>query len=197
MMKRLFTVCFCALMWCGSCAFAQFAGEEIPAPSDKSNTSLKEVHKGYKGFVEVGGAAAVGYSAGIYTSHGYQFNPYIYTGAGIGFGAVAYTDNPLDDLILPIFAECRVNLLNPNRIKYTPYLSAQIGGSFLKDTQGIYGHLSFGYRFPLNDLFGGAAFITSLGYQITKCSRQRDWGWHYTYTPYFTHAISLRLGFEF
>ncbi len=43
---------------------------------------------GYKGFVDVGGAFGVGtYGDGLVSvssTHGYQFNPYFFLGAGVG-----------------------------------------------------------------------------------------------------------------
>ena len=45
---------------------------------------------GYRGFVDLNWTAGVGTTSGVdciglLTSHGYQINPYIYTGIGIGF----------------------------------------------------------------------------------------------------------------
>ncbi len=52
-------------------------------------TYAQEQSKGYRGFAEVGYGIGVGdYDFGrfsIETSHGYQFNHYIFLGAGLGF----------------------------------------------------------------------------------------------------------------
>lgn len=185
MIKRIIVVCLCALMWCGNPAFAQFAGGEMPSSKTQKqkNTTQRVFARGYKGFAELGMNTGTGISADIYTSHGYQFNPYLYTGAGIGFGGI-FIDG--DDLYLPIFAECRVNLLNPNRFRNTPFAGVQIGGLVIEDTIGFYGHLFFGYRFPFRSA-GKSAFTYSLGYQFIYDDYDDD---------YF-HMFSLRLGFEF
>ena len=189
MIKRIIVVCLCALMWCGNPAFAQFAGGEMPSSQTKKqkNTTQRVFAKGYKGFAELGMNAGTGISADIYTSHGYQFNPYLYTGAGIGFGGI-FLDG--DDLYLPIFAECRVNILNPNRFRNTPFAGVRIGGSVLEYTQGIYFHLFLGYRFPFRSA-GSPAFTLSLGYQLGQIYD------YYDYYEDYLHMFSLRFGFEF
>jgi len=185
MIKRIIVVCLCALIWCGNPAFAQFAGGEMPSSKTQKqkNTTQRVFTRGYKGFAELGMDAGTGISAGIYTSHGYQFNPYLYTGAGIGFNGI-FIDG--DELYFPLFAECRVNLLNPNRFRNTPFAGVQIGGLVIEDTIGFYGHLFFGYRFPFRSA-GKSAFTYSLGYQFIYDDYDDD---------YF-HMFSLRLGFEF
>ncbi len=192
MIKRIIVVCLCALMWCGNPAFAQFAGGEMPSSQTKKqkNTTQRVFAKGYKGFAELGMDAGTGISAGIYTSHGYQFNPYLYTGAGIGFNGI-FLDG--EGLYLPIFAECRVNILNPNRFRNTPFAGVRVGGSVLEDTQGFYFHLFLGYRFPFRKA-GRSAFTLNLGYQLgnTYYDDYNDY-----YTDDFFHMFSLRFGFEF
>ncbi len=192
MIKRIIVVCLCALMWCGNPAFAQFAGGEMPSSQTKKqkNTTQRVFAKGYKGFAELGMDAGQSFSAGIYTSHGYQFNPYLYTGAGIGFNGI-FLDG--EGLYLPIFAECRVNILNPNRFRNTPFAGVRIGGSVLEDTQGIYFHLFLGYRFPFRKA-GRSAFTLSLGYQLGNTYYD---DYYDDYTDDYFHMFSLRFGFEF
>ena len=192
MIKRIIVVCLCALMWCGNPAFAQFAGGEMPSSKTQKqkNTTQRVFAKGYKGFAELGMDAGQSFSAGIYTSHGYQFNPYLYTGAGIGFSGI-FLDG--EGLYLPIFAECRVNILNPNRFRNTPFAGVQIGGSVLEDTQGIYFHLFLGYRFPFRRA-GRSAFTLSLGYQLGNTYYD---DYYDDYTDDYFHMFSLRFGFEF
>ena len=192
MIKRIIVVCLCALMWCGNPAFAQFAGGEMPSSQTQKqkNTTQRVFAKGYKGFAELGMDAGQSFSAGIYTSHGYQFNPYLYTGAGIGFSGI-FLDG--EGLYLPIFAECRVNILNQNRFRNTPFAGVQIGGSVLEDTQGIYFHLFLGYRFPFRRA-GRSAFTLSLGYQLGNTYYD---DYYDDYTDDYFHMFSLRFGFEF
>ena len=195
MIKRIIVVCLCALMWCGNPAFAQFAGGEMPSSQTKKqkNTTQRVFAKGYKGFAELGMDAGQSFSAGIYTSHGYQFNPYLYTGIGIGIGGgVNFEGDEGDNILLPIFAECRLNMLNPNRIRNTPFAGVQIGGSVMESTQGLYFHLFLGYRFPFRRA-GRSAFTLSLGYQTWK----GEYYDHDVYSSSFCHTAAFRLGFDF
>ena len=111
--------------------------------------------KGYRGFADVGADALFcrqgsdGYdllhsfnSKGAFalsTSHGYQFNPYFYLGAGFG-----YTFFVKDLLFGPFFADFRVDLLN-NRI--TPFIDWRVGVPLCSDEYllcGLYTHPSVG-----------------------------------------------------
>ena len=196
MIKRIIVVCLCALMWCGNPAFAQFAGGEMPSSKTQKqkNTTQRVFTKGYKGTFDFGAAIGTGGSTGLYTSHGYQFNPYLYTGIGVGIGGGEnFEGDGGDNILLPIFAECRVNMLNPNRIRNTPFAGVQIGGAVMESTQGLYFHLFLGYRFPFRRA-GRSAFTLSLGYQTWKGEYYDD---HDVYGSSFCHTAALRLGFDF
>lgn len=52
--------------------------------------------------------------------NGYQFNPYVYLGVGVGYRYYFNSSIP----IIPIFGDLRLYLLNN---KYTPFLSIAIG----------------------------------------------------------------------
>ncbi|MDE5553974.1 MAG: hypothetical protein K2J10_02190 [Muribaculaceae bacterium] len=77
--------------------------------------------------------------SGVSTSHGYQFNPNFFLGAGI---AVQYNSN-FKDWILPVFLHVRTD---QKFGKYTPFGDMRIGYS-LTDGGGVYFSPMVGYRF--------------------------------------------------
>ena len=133
---------------------------------------------GYKGSVDLGYTIGVGVwgleRLELSTSHGIQFNPYLYMGAGI---AANYYFNA-DVLGLPIFAHIRGNILN-NSI--SPYVDFRIGYSPLKDVQGLYMAPSIGCKIH--------AFNVSLGYVLQKVTDD--------YFSINCGGFSIRIGYEF
>ena len=138
---------------------------------------------GYNGFFDLGYTIGTGdYGVDrieLSTSHGYQFNPHLYAGAGIGVNY--YTDAEV--IGLPIFAHVRGNMLN-NSI--SPYIDFRIGYSPLKDVQGLYMAPSVGCKIHL--------FNVSFGYvmQEVKYEYYRDDSGSEN-----CGGFSLKVGFEF
>lgn len=141
---------------------------------------------GYKGFVDLGYIFGVGdYGIDrleISTSHGYQFNPYLFVGAGVA--ANYYFD--AECFGLPIFAHVRGNILN-NSI--SPYVDFKIGYSPLEDVKGFYMSPSVGCKIK--------SFNVSLGYVMQKVE-------YYYYDYYYSYegsencgGLNLKVGFEF
>ena len=141
---------------------------------------------GYKGFIDLGYTIGVG-DWGIdrlelSTSHGCQFNPYLYVGAGVA--ANYYFD--AEAFGMPIFAHVRGNILN-NSI--SPYVDFRIGYSPLGDVKGLYMAPSIGCKIK--------SFNVSLGYVMQKVK--------YYYEDYYYDyegsencgGFSLKVGFEF
>ena len=150
------------------------------AKSRNSNSLAFNGHSdngaGYKGFIDLGYTFGVG-DLGIdrlelSTSHGYQFNPYLYAGAGI---AVNYY---LDAEVvgLPIFAHLRANILDNN---ISPYIDFRIGYSPLKDVQGFYMAPSIGCKIK--------SFNISVGYVMQKAKYSY---YYYYYDSYSGEIIS-------
>lgn len=108
-------------------ALRVFGQETVSPPSDGILTH------GYRAFIDLEefGGAGICFS----TSHGYQFNPQFFAGAGIsgfgligGFGAAIHADLRYDNLL---------------EQKNTPFLSLRL--CFIND--GVAFHPSVGYRF--------------------------------------------------
>lgn len=139
------------------------------------------IQAGYKGFAEFGGGFGVGYWAGgfvsLTASYGYQFNPHIYIGVGIGFNYDFY--NSLT--FLPIFADCRWNVFNKHK---TPVLGVRIGYS-VYDGQGVFFNPSIGYRWGLTE---SVALNVTFNYGLQDDSVY-CWG--------ILHTLGFKLGVEF
>lgn len=151
---------------------------------------------GYMGFIDFGYTFGIGDwgvdRLELSTSHGYQFTPYLYVGAGVA--ANYYTD--AETFGLPIFAHIRGNILD-NRI--SPYIDFRIGYSPLEEAQGFYMAPSVGckiYSFNIN--FGyvmqkvryiSGATITVIGNGETIYNYLKD--------SANCGGLSLKIGFEF
>lgn len=183
------------MLFCGNICNAQFAGS-----SSVSQILEKKYNyvSGYKGFGEIG--FAVGHrdiynepksmwSTSIYTSHGYLFAPYIFIGAGLGFEIGTYK-------YLPIFGECRINILNPKKHYISPYIGTRVGYAALKDAESAYFNFFLGVRIPFRD----KAFHINAGYQQTGIHQiYHNYDYLGFYDVYYDNckSFSLRLGYEF
>ena len=158
-----------------------------PAPTKRyKNTRTK----GYRGWVEAGGAVGLGeYGSGIFsfsTSHGYQFNPYFFLGAGIG---VDYHFD-WETVFMPIFANARAYFIDG---KISPFMDVKIGYSPV-DESGLYFSPSVGVSFGTSKK---CAVNLSIGYNL-----QRAEMYYYSYYYSFSsdeslHGLSFKLGVEF
>ena len=114
----------------------------------------------YRGFVDVGYSIGIGdYEFGrfeVNTSHGYQFNPYFFLGAGMGFHFMSsYETNGMEIALdkrdskvdIPIFANAHCNF---SKKKVAPFVDLK-GGAFVTNNGGLYANASVGRRFSLNE----------------------------------------------
>lgn len=116
----------------------------------------RDLQRGYRGFVEVDGSfGKCDYwniekwkydkdnllFLGIATSHGYQFNPHFYLGAGLMF-ACAY---PTGDMTIPIFADARYDAQFG---KFIPFIDIRGGFYFDGGSEwDLYLNPTIGYNF--------------------------------------------------
>ena len=119
--------------------------------------SKKLDRRGYKGFVEWG----TGFGLGNYDDqfgfdfavvNGYQFNPYVFAGAGVGYMGFIGTAKGSTDYNggVPLFADVRATPLHKS---VTPLVELRIGGIF-GDFSGFYIQPSAGVRFGLSERMG-------------------------------------------
>lgn len=156
--------------------------ERITKESIKSQRSGNKA--GYKGFIDLGYTFGVGDwgedRMSFSTSHGYQFNPYLF--AGIGIGANYYFDSEL--FAIPIFAHIRANFIDN---KVSPYVDFKIGYSPNLDFEGFYMSPSIGCKI--------GAFNVGVGYVMQKVKIVDDY--YETLETINCGGISVKLGFEF
>lgn len=144
-MKRNTLFVLCALV--GLNAFAQMAGSASSSYKIRNDNPVTGAYnKGYKGFVDITPSLfpydGIIFGIGAHTTHGYQFSPYFFAGAGIGI-------NYNEDIYVPIFGELRFNLQNPNTHKNTPFIGMRIGIEAV--CTGLYIDPFIGYRIPLGN----------------------------------------------
>ena len=183
-MKKLFLFLFAFVMMCS-----------VAMASDT---------QGYRGFVYanyLGGNDGVytGWNdngGGFYTTHGYQINPRIFVGGGLG--VQVHSMNNFNDtaVFVPIYADARFDF--PSSGTVTPFVELKIGYSAGDDYNGFHGSSLFGLKFNSGKR---VKFNTFLGYTAQK----------YEYTTIFTynggalsvtdhafdHNFVLGLGIEF
>ena len=129
------------------------------APSYSNSSSSRSLIRGYRGFVDggvyVGRVVDDGYGTtytriGFTTTHGFQFNPHIFLGGGLGWQVQAGDDLIEDfDVLFPVYAAFRYDIIDG---KISPFASARIGGyaSLTNDYDntlaGGYFNVNFGVR---------------------------------------------------
>lgn len=105
---------------------------------------------GYKGFIDFGGVIGIGNrgdgAIAVSTTHGYQFNPYFFFGAGIG---IEYHMN-WETFFIPVFADIKTYFLNKN---ISPFLGLKAGYS-VYDGKGCYinPHIGVTLSFQLSSI---------------------------------------------
>ena len=156
--------------------------EKITKESIKSKSSGNKA--GYKGFLDLGYTFGIGDwgedRLSFSTSHGYQINPYIFTGIGVGVNY--YFDSEL--FAIPIFAHIRANFLDR---EISPYIDFKIGYSPNLDFEGLYMSPSIGCKI--------GSFNLGVGYVMQKVKIEDD---YYEISETINcGGISVKLGFEF
>ena len=167
--------------------------------------------KCYRGNVDAGYSIGIGdYDFGrveINTSHGYQFNPYFFLGAGTGVhfmssykteGMDVALDQRESQVDIPVFANIRCNILDK---KLSPFIDVK-GGTFVTNNGGLYVSASIGCRYTINESY---AVNLSLGYTKEKLEFEtfdefrNSTSMEYTTSPrkLNTKCISIKVGFEF
>lgn len=167
--------------------------------------------KCYRGFADLGYTIGLGdYKMGrfeINTSHGYQFSPYFFLGAGVGFHFMPEYETPgmsiaLDQrdssVEIPIFANLRANF---TKTKVAPFVDAKVG-TYVTNGSGLYASITAGCRIATTQKQG---VNLSIGYTYAKYEFQTfD---HFTSSSSMnytrdgrvlaTEGLSIKVGYEF
>lgn len=157
-----------------------------------NRVTARNTLKGYKGFVDAGYIFDTSdNNAGkfsISTSHGYQFNNYLFLGAGMAIDC--YTDTDESQFGVPIFANFRANFINK---KITPFADLKSGYS-VGDINGAYVALGLGVRFTLKN-----KMALNLRMEYNYLQYQFDsYNSYYDYNDYIDiDGLGVKIGFEF
>lgn len=172
----------------------------------------QEQSKGYRGFADLGYGIGVGdYEFGrfsIETSHGYQFNHYIFLGAGVGFQFSSKYETPgmeyaLDKrdskVDIPLFANVHINILKK---KFSPFIDLK-GGAYVNNGGGAYINAAAGLRIATT---ARQAVNITVGYAFQQLEfetfgRFTNPGHSMSYTRdprrLDTEAVTIKVGYEF
>ena len=124
------------------------------------SASARQPERGYRGFVDLTSrirhrsyplGSGTHYDPGIATSHGYQFNPWLFVGAGIDFSLQDLVEwhapnkhhYSIDAHRISLFTEGRADLQFGN---FTPFADIRLGWNAC-DNGTVYFSPSVGYRF--------------------------------------------------
>lgn len=138
-------------------------------------SQAQSIQKGYRGMVDAGYCHYLSQinpsTIEVTTSHGFQFNPYIYLGAGIGFdftGEAKWEEvdgRPYNKraakVDIPLFFNARANF---TKTQISPFVDARIG-AYINNEGNIYANFAIGGRYALNEKIG---LSLSIGYEIRK-----------------------------
>lgn len=190
-MKKLLPLLLCAL-----CAVPSF-GQRLNGPRYRGfvdGTFIKGNDGIYEDFNMQGG--------GFTTTHGFQFNRYIFVGGGVGYYYVNRDPDPGDLFwcpstehdyafkketynVVPVYADFRVHMA---RSRVSPFFDAKVGASISNDV-GFFASPSFGLRVGIKDNLG---VNITLGYTVMSGLYQE-----YYDTPCYTHSMNISLGIDF
>lgn len=138
-------------------------------------SKAQSIQTGYHGFVDLGYNYYISQlspsTIELTTSHGYQFNPYFFLGAGLGFdftgeatwGEVDHKPyNKRESKVdIPIFFNLRANF---TKTMLTPFVDGKVG-AYINNEGGIYANFSLGCRYSINN---GNGISVSVGYEMRK-----------------------------
>ena len=172
-------------------------------------TPGKGPQRGYRGFVDLEYYKSIDAISrnhyGISTSHGYQFKPWLFVGAGAGIklSHKKHYENfdrpPKDFYMFPVFADVRFDLL---KNKFSPFLDCRVGYTLGNKAYGVMLNPSLGCRIGLSNRL---AINATIGYSlqstdivaqsiVSTAIRHSDTG-NEQNNPY--HCLSFKLGIEF
>ena len=133
-----------------------YAADTVSDSPPLTKKEQRRTLRGYKGFVELGMGATHhdfdyigdnntddkprGFGMELLTIHGYQFNNFFFLGGGVGINECTETN-----VMIPVFADFRVNMLNK---RISPVFDTKWGYA-IGDHHGMYFSFNLGLRFSL------------------------------------------------
>ena len=124
------------------------------------------------------------FSFGLLNTHGYQINPYVFVGVGIG---IQYhcMKNFENSISVPIYSNVRFNF---TQSKTSPYFDLK-GGYSIYEIEGLYLSPSFGLRFGLNN---NMAANLQVGYSAQRFNYID----YYYISRSYIHSLNISFGVE-
>ncbi len=173
----------------GGSTFNRYETSREPEPQYKT--------RGYRGFVELGYSVGFGdYKVDrieLSTSHGYQFNPYLFLGGGLA----EHYYHESEGFLMPLFVDFRANFTNTPavpffglKVGYSIGLSSDFvssGGAYFAPALGV--KFKTGYSFAIN-ITAGYTYQSVDVYDYDYYSGYYD-------DDISLSAFSLKLGIEF
>lgn len=192
-MKKFYCIIAIAASSLFFCNLADAQRNNIPMLSSTGNkfgSAMNVSERGYHGMVEIGpcfgfGGPDVGFD--LSTSHGYDFNPHLFVGGGMGLNLVpgVYTYyshyNVYDEFLVKLYGEVRGYLL---RSAVTPYLGLKLGPSFYTSS------VDSGRVEAYVEASAGARWKFYRDYAV-NLALSADTGWDYC------GSLCIKVGFEF
>ncbi|MEL5892341.1 hypothetical protein AAE250_02410 [Bacteroides sp. GD17] len=151
--------------------------------------SICSAQNGYRGMIEGGRTFHLDETAlhatEFSTTHGYQFNPYLFVGAGLGFH---FTSSDAEMTYMPLYLDVKANLM---QTKVAPFIDVKAGYSVL-DAKGVYLSPSVGVNY---NFYKCLSVYLKVGYTYQKVD-----------SPIYANSdkeisniggITAKIGFEF
>ncbi|MGN0028448.1 MAG: hypothetical protein ACI35Q_01770 [Marinilabiliaceae bacterium] len=164
--------------------------------------------RGYRGFVDFnvmegflvndGGYDGHYSHAGLLTTHGYQFNPRIFVGAGLGVLWQTDDNQGSDfDCLIPVYSAFRCDFVAR---KVSPFVDVRLGGfsnTANSEFRGFYMSLAVGVRVRRFNASLGYEYLNNFG-ELTDYDGDDDYYWETCDSPSLrTHSFVMRFGVDF
>ena len=161
--------------------------------------------RGYKGFVELGMGATLhdfdyvgdgiandneptGFGVEVLTTHGYQFNNFFFLGGGVGVSECTETN-----VMVPIFADMRINVLNR---RITPVIDIK-GGYAVGDHHGAFFSANIGIRIGFKGKKKSAVYVMADMSFLGDTEHGRIFNIDFEEKNLACERYSLKIGYEF
>lgn len=151
-MKKFILICLACLL----SMTCHVMGQEV-----KANNEYGTLGHGYRAFVEIEALKNLG-AINFSTTHGYQFNPNLFVGAGVDYGAV------IGGFFSFVHADIRYDILTGSN--HTPFMDLKL----IASKEGMDILPSIGYRFKHVNI--GARYWIDSGDNIMTFSLGFDFG---------------------
>lgn len=168
---------------------------EVEEKRERTKTQFwSNLGEAYRGYADVGYGVGIGKHDGshfgVSTTHGFEFGPYVYLGAGMGFNY--YYNLPFDEkqFCMPLYLNSRFQL---SKSRIAPFIDLKAGYSLTVES-GFYGSPSIGLAYALKP---GLALNFSLSYTIQMIDADSGTMGREAISNKGFSSLGFRIGVEF